>query len=57
MYGSSALCDDVDSTVLLNARPQSLPDLFTALCRILDTMYINDALGFICAAVFTNITE
>lgn len=40
---------------LRRVRPQSLPDLFTALRHALEAISVNDALGFFCSAGFTNI--
>jgi transposase len=40
---------------LRRARPQSLHDLFEAIHAALDTISVTDALGFFCAAGFTNI--
>lgn len=41
---------------LRRLRPQSLPQLLTALLQALDSISVNDALGFFCTAGFLNIT-
>ena len=40
---------------LRRLRPQSLSDLLTALGHALDSISVNDALGFFCSAGFLNI--
>jgi transposase len=40
---------------LRSLRPPSLPDLLTALAQTLDSISVNDALGFFCSAGFLNI--
>lgn len=41
---------------LRRLRPQTLPDLLTALAHTLDSITVSDALGFFCCAGFLNIT-
>jgi transposase len=40
---------------LRRLRPQSFPDLLTALIQSLDSISVNDALGFFCSAGFLHI--